>query len=116
MAIRNSLIEAYGLNSPGVNLLDHAGNHDYQSFGKANNNENTQIVYDNINNYVSVTQPENTNFGIYRILNSIIVGGIYNLSFYAYSDTDCDFLFGIASASEVFGSSLHVNAGEWTRC
>lgn len=116
MAIRNSLIEAYGLNSPGVNLLDHAGNHDYQSFGKANDNENTQIVYDNINNYVSVTQPEDTNFGIYRILNSIIIGGIYNLSFYAYSDTDCDFLFGIASASEVFGSSLHVNAGEWTKC
>lgn len=116
MAIRNSLIEAYGLNSPGVNLLDHAGNHDYQSFGKANNNENVQIVYDNISNYVSVTQPEDANLGIYRILNSIIVGEIYNLSFYAYSDTDCDFVFGIDSASEVFGSSLHVNAGEWTKC
>lgn len=116
MAIRNSLIEAYGLNSPGVNLLDHAGNHDYQSFGKANDNENTQIIYDNINNYVSVTQPKDANLGIYRTLNSIIVGGIYNLSFYAYSDTDCDFLFGITSASEVFGSSLHVNAGEWTKC
>ena len=116
MAIRNSLIEAYGLNSAGVNLLDHAGNHDYQSFGKANDNENTQIVYDNINNYVSVTQPEDANLGIYRILNSIIIGEIYNLSFYAYSDTDCDFLFGIDSASEVFGSSLHVNAGEWTKC
>lgn len=116
MAIRNSLIEAYGLNSPGVNLLNHAGNHDYQSFGKANDNESTQIVYDNINNYVSVTQPEDVNLGIYRILNSIIIGEIYNLSFYAYSDTDCDFLFGIASASEVFGSSLHVNAGEWTKC
>ena len=115
MAIRNSLIEAYGLNSPGKNLLDHAGNHDYQSFGKAIDNENTQIVYDNINNYVSVTQPEDVNLGIYRTLNSI-VGGIYNLSFYAYSDTDCDFLFGIASASEVFGSSLHVNAREWTKC
>ena len=116
MAIRNSLIEAYGLNSPGKNLLEHAGNHDYSGFYPANQTQNIQINYDNINNYIHITQNSDSRVGIYRVVNNIEPGKIYNLSFYVYSEFSGTFRNCFETSTEEYGSNLTFNPNEWNKC
>ena len=116
MAIRNSLIEAYGLNSPGKNLLEHAGNHDYSEFYLANQTQNIQINYDNINNYIHITQDSSSRVGVYRVVNNIEPGKIYNLSFYVYSEFSGTFRNCFEISTEEYGSNLTFNPNEWNKC
>ena len=116
MAIRNTLIDAYGLNSPGKNLLEHAGNHDYSGFYPANQTRNIQINYDNINNYIHITQNSDSRVGIYRAVNNIEPGKIYNLSFYVYSEYSGTFRNCFETSTEEYGSNLTFNSNEWNKC
>ena len=116
MAIRNTLIDAYGLNSPGVNLLDHAGNHDYSGFNPSNSHQNIQINHDNINNYIHITQNSASITGAYRYVNNIESGKIYNLSFYVYSEYSGTLRNCFENSTEIYGSNLTFNANEWNKC
>lgn len=116
MAIRNTLIDAYGLNSPGKNLLEHSGNHDYSGFYPANQTQNIQINYDNINNYIHITQNSDSRVGIYRAVNNIEPGKIYNLSFYVYSEYSGTFRNCFETSTEEYGSNLTFNSNEWNKC
>lgn len=116
MAIRNSLIEAYGLNSPGKNLLEHAGNHDYSGFNPANQTQNIQVNHDNINNYIHITQNSDSRVGAYRYVNNIEPGKIYNLSFYVYSEYSGTLQNCFETSTEIYGSNLTFNSNEWNKC
>lgn len=116
MAIRNTLIDAYGLNSPGKNLLEHAGNHDYSGFNPSNSHQNIQINYDNINNYIHITQNSASITGAYRYVNNIESGKIYNLSFYVYSEYSGTLRNCFENSTEIYGSNLTFNANGWNKC
>ena len=116
MAIRNTLIDAYGLNSPGKNLLEHAGNHDYSGFNPANQTQNIQVNHDNINNYIHITQNSDSRVGAYRYVNNIEPGKIYNLSFYVYSEYSGTLRNCFETSTEIYGSNLTFNSNEWNKC
>lgn len=116
MAIRNTLIDAYGLNSPGKNLLEHAGNHDYSGFNPSNSHQNIQINYDNINNYIHITQNSASTTGAYRYVNNIESGKIYNLSFYVYSEYSGALRNCFEYSTEIYGFNLTFNANKWNKC
>lgn len=116
MAIRNTLIDAYGLNSPGKNLLEHAGNHDYSGFYPANQIQNIQVNHDNINNYIHITQNSYSITGAYRYVNNIESGKIYNLSFYVYSEYSGTLRNCFETSTEIYGSNLTFNSNEWNKC